>query len=434
MNSKIKRTCAFFTFGCKVNQYETQLLREEFTANGFIETKNSPSFLIINGCTVTSRADKKCKSLIKSVSSKNPEVKIILTGCYAQNAESAKTKAEGVTCIIPQDKKASVFQVIESKFGNTLEDINSVHQPGHKVSSRGKGISEFSSHNRAFVKIQDGCDNFCSYCIVPHMRGAPRSRKPEDIFKEVKLLSEKGFKEIVLCGINLGTWGREFNPGLKVRDLISELNTIEGVKRLRLSSIELKHADERLIDCMGKGSKLCRHLHIPLQSGDSFILKSMHRDYTGAEYLERLSKIRSKIKDICFTTDIMVGFPGETDVHFNNTLDIVKRAGFTRVHVFPYSLRSGTQAAGMPNQIDARTKRRRRLILEETAAQASLSLRKGLLNSQLSVLFEKSDNDCCYGYSDTYIYVKVPTKRDLVNNIEKVKITSVNLTGTTAAI
>ena len=434
MSSKIKRTCVFFTFGCKVNQYETQLIREEFQVNGFIETKVNPAFLIVNGCTVTSRADRKCRNLLKTLSRENPKAKIILTGCYAQNTKASKIGLGGVSCIIPQDKKNSVFRIIEQEFGKMLEDIDASFQTPYEFNGLTKGISGFTRHNRAFVKIQDGCDNFCSYCIVPYMRGAPRSRKLDEIVNEVDFLSKRGFKEIVLCGINLGAWGNDFKQRLRIADLIKELNQISELKRLRLSSIELKFINDSLLEVLTKDSKLCRHLHIPLQSGDSFILKKMNRDYNAREYLDKLDSIRSKVKYISFTTDIMVGFPGETDDHFNNTLDLVKNAHFTRVHVFTFSSRIGTAAATMDHQIDSRIKRHRRLILEETAAKTSFAVRKKLLNKELSVLFEEKKNDCWCGYSDTYVYVKVPTCKDLGNTIRKVKVTKIDINDTIAKI
>ena len=434
MSVKIKRTCAFFTFGCKVNQYETQLIREEFLANGFVETEVAPAFLIVNGCTVTSRADKKCRSLLKNLSCKNPKAKIILTGCYAQNIKASKLKPKGVSCIIPQDQKGSVFRMVEREFGEILEDKNAAAYLPPEFNGWQKGITDFTRHNRAFVKIQDGCDNFCSYCIVPHMRGGPRSRKPKEILSEIDFLSKKGFKEIVLCGINLGTWGREFRQRAQIADLIKELNLLPGLKRLRLSSIEFRDVNDCLLKQFSDNSKLCRYLHIPLQSGDSFILKKMNRDYSAWEYLDKLRMIRSKVKDISFSTDIMVGFPGETDEQFNNTLDLVKNAGFTRVHVFTFSPRSGTPAARMDSQIDVRIKKHRRLILENAAAQSSFALRKKFLNKELSVLFEKRENDCWCGYSDTYVYVKVRTNADMGNTIKKAKVTEVNITDTIATV
>ncbi len=432
MSDKIKRTCAFFTFGCKVNQYETQLIREEFLANGFVETEVTPAFLIVNGCTVTSRADKKCSSLLKNLSRKNPGARIILTGCYAQNTKVLKIKPKGVSCVIPQDQKSSVFEIVEREFGEMLEDKGGPKNLSQEFDPRQKGITDFTRHNRAFVKIQDGCDNFCSYCIVPHMRGSPRSRKLEEILNEVDLLSKKGFKEIVLCGINLGTWGREFKQRRQIADLIKELNFLPGLKRLRLSSIELKDVNESLIGQFSDNLKLCRHLHIPLQSGDSLILGKMNRDYSAQEYLDKLSLIRSKVAGISFTTDIMVGFPGETDEQFKNTLELVKKAGFTKVHVFTFSPRSGTPAAKMGSQVDARIKKQRRLILEQVAAQCSFALRKELLNEELSVLFEERENGCWCGYSDTYVYVKVLTDKDLSNKIVNVRVRDVTITDTLA--
>ncbi len=263
-----KRTCAFYTFGCKVNQYETQVIREQFFKEGFIETKNDPDYFIVNGCTVTASADRKCRSLLKSLHKKNPKSKIILTGCYAKNYSNVKNQDSGIIGVIDQDEKFSLVDLVKKNksYQKLKSDKNEYN------------ISDFAGHSRAFVKIQDGCNNFCSYCIVAHMRGLPTSKNMQLIIDEVAGLAKRGFKEIVLTGINIGTWAINDNePKGQLPELIKKLVEIKELHRLRLSSVELAHVDDLLIEQFKNSKKLCPHLHIPLQSADDHILKEMNR-------------------------------------------------------------------------------------------------------------------------------------------------------------
>ncbi|MDD5568361.1 MAG: MiaB/RimO family radical SAM methylthiotransferase, partial [Candidatus Omnitrophica bacterium] len=310
-------TVKFHTLGCKVNQYDTQSIRERFLGRGFKEARGSrkPDFYLINTCTVTAAADQKSRGIIRRCINENPKAKVIVTGCMVKNDSSELSGIKGVELIISK----SFFS---------------------------DGISDFSSHTRAFLKIQDGCDNFCSYCKVPLVRGRSRSRLLEDIVEEAGILVKKGFKEIVLTGICLGSYGKdlsmETSKGLNLVAVIEELEKIEGLLRIRLSSIEAGDVTDALIDKLAESNKLCRHLHIPIQSGDDQILRKMRRKYSRKFYINLIKKIKARIPQVAITTDCLVGFPGESEKHFKNTLDLVNRIVPLRVHIFPYSAIKGT--------------------------------------------------------------------------------------------
>ncbi|MBU1087418.1 MAG: tRNA (N(6)-L-threonylcarbamoyladenosine(37)-C(2))-methylthiotransferase MtaB [Candidatus Omnitrophica bacterium] len=428
------KTCQFYTFGCKVNQYETQLIREQFLAQGFSETNQDPDYLIINGCTVTAAADRKCRYLLRSLRKKNPLTKIIVTGCFAKNNPDISLQP-GIDHVVSQDDKLSIIEQISINPGNSQNIIESkVTLEKSKNISRKTLINDFQGHSRAFVKIQDGCDNFCSYCIVPYMRGLPTSKNLEIITQEAAGLAEKGFKEIVLTGINLGMWGCESaksNGGLSA--LLNQLLGIKQLPRLRLSSVELIHVNDLLIEQIINSDKLCAHLHIPLQSGDDQILKKMNRRYTQDLFLKKIQKVRQCIPDICFTTDVMVGFPGESEENFQNTLDFVRKAGFLKVHVFPYSPRPGTPAATMPNQIDSKVKDLRKKKLADFANLISFESRKKLLNKKNWVLFEELSKDGYWmGYADNYVQIKLKSAKNLKNLILPVIISQVTMENTIA--
>lgn len=426
---KSNKRCAFFTFGCKVNQYETQLIREELINQGFVETDDHPAFYIINACTVTSRADKKCEQLIKSLHKNSPQAQIILTGCYAKNHPFVSEKLPEISCVIPQEKKILIPEIILSKIKpdnlSSLADSANVDTRFYQSQ-----VKDFSQHSRAFVKIQDGCRNFCSYCIVPFMRPKVVSKTPEKIIQEVDQLSKRGFNEIVLSGINLGRWGEDLKQKHSLSLLVKELNELQHLGRLRLSSIELMDVSTSLIRRLADCEKLCPHLHIPLQSGDNRILEKMNRPYTQQEYLKKIQKIRKTHKNIAFTTDVIVGFPGESDKQFKNTLKTVKDAGFIRVHVFPFSPRPGTPAAEFPDKVDQQIIRERKFILSEVASQTSFLERKQMLDQDVSVLFEVNEAGIWGGYSDTYVYVKAASSRNLKNSFVDVRIVDVTLSHT----
>jgi len=430
-NTNKPKTVKSFTLGCKVNQYETQLIREQFKKIGFVETQN-PAFYIINGCTVTASADRKCRNLIKSLHRKNPQAKIIVTGCYAQNTSNTAEPLQKISFFIPQKEKKYLLKRVTERFRlKTNQKKSFLGLKGEDSESLQK-ISDFKNHSRAFVKIQDGCDNFCSYCIVPLMRGEPRSRNAEEILDEIEILTQEGFKEIVLCGINLGTWGADFKPKQRLAQLIRKIEKISNLERLRLSSIEFEHVSSELLDEFSRSKKLCLHLHIPVQSGDDLILAKMNRKYRIKQYIDKLNKIRERFKSMSFTTDIMVGFPGETHQQFEQSLSLIKTAQFSRVHVFPFSLRKGTAAACFKPLVDGKTKRARRILLEKAAEDSSFAFRKKLLTKKLNVLFEKKENGFWCGYSRGYVYVKIPSRKNLKNRTLDVRITKVSATDTFA--
>ena len=308
-------TIKFHTLGCKVNQYDTQSIRERFLEHGFQEELKTgkADIYLINTCTVTANADQKSRSAIRRCISENPKAKIIVTGCLVKKDSRQLAKIKGIS-----------FIVSKSFFA--------------------EGISSFHSHTRAFLKIQDGCDNSCAYCKVPLVRGRSRSRALAEVVKDARSLAKNGFKEIVLTGICLGAYGRDLEPKTSLVEVIEALEKIRGILRLRLSSIEAGDVTDALITKMAESKKLCPHLHIPIQSGDDKILKEMRRRYTRSYYIKLVKRIKRKIPGLSLTTDCLVGFPGETERNFKNTLGLIKCIVPLKVHIFPYSRREGTLA------------------------------------------------------------------------------------------
>ncbi len=414
------KTIKFYTLGCKVNQYDTQSIRERFLNKGFKEISNGKKadFYLINTCTVTSVADRKSREIIRSCIKTNPRAKVLVTGCVVEKDVVSLLPIKGISSIIAK---------------RFFPD----------------GITDFSGHTRAFLKIQDGCDNFCSYCKVPLVRGRSRSRPLKQIVHEARKLSAQGFKEIVLTGICLGAYGRDFNrviaspAGAKqsckkiasvaslprnditLVDLVKELEKIDGIARIRLSSIEAKDVSLELIRTMAKSDKLCRHLHIPIQSGDDEILKKMNRSYNSKYYLALIKKIKKIIPEIAITTDVLVGFPGESEDNFNNTLKLVKQIMPLRVHIFPYSKRENTAAANFKDEISPVVVRQRAARLKKMAVSCSLVFRKKFLHKKIAVLIEgqvKERPDFWEGYSDNYIKVLIKSNQNLKNRLITLRI------------
>lgn len=399
------KTIKFYTLGCKVNQYDTQSIREKFARDGFKELENGKpaATYVINTCTVTHRADSDSLMFIRRARQENPKAKIIVTGCLVK---LDKDKIKNT------DKKASIIN----------KDKLTTHNS--------KPITCFKGHTRAFLKVQDGCDNFCSYCKVPLVRGSCKSRSLDEIVAEAGELAKNGFKEIVLTGICLGSYGKDFSGKHSLCDVIGALEKIEGILRIRLSSIEAGDVNDGLIGMMAKSRKLCRHLHIPIQSGDDEILKKMNRKYRSPDYLRLIRKIRKHVPEIAVTTDCIVGFPGESEANFQNTVNLVNNIMPLRVHIFPYSKREGTSAAKNYNE-DVRPAiiKERILRLKGCAESCSLNYRKQFLNRSLQALVEgrlKKDNLFCEGYTDNYIRVLFKSKLNLKNRLVSVKIIKLN--------
>jgi len=382
-------TIKLYTLGCKVNQYETQAIAGHFQAKGYriLENGKPVDTCLINTCTVTSRADTKSRNLIRYAIKENPRARIIVTGCLIKDNIAEVREIKGISLIIPK----SFFK---------------------------DGIEKFSGHTRAFLKVQDGCNNSCSYCKVPLARGRSRSRLPQDIICEARSLVSNGFKEIVLCGICLGAFGRDLIPRIDLVDLIKELEKIDGLLRIRLSSIEAGDVSGELIERMGESKKLCPHLHIPMQSGDDKILKNMQRRYARKDYLNLVQKIKRRIPKIAITTDILVGFPGEDKNGFWNTVKLLRKITPLKTHIFPFSPRPGTPAFNFKNRPGADIVKERIRRLKEISDTCSLKYLKRFLNHKMPVLIEgKSYDGLWEGYTDSYIRIRVRSKQNLQNRL-----------------
>lgn len=415
------RTCAFITLGCKVNQYETQAIRESLAAKGLVETspEDSADIYVINTCTVTSLSEEKSRQYIKKVRRKNPEAKVVVTGCYAEADTEILKRTEGVDYVITKAEESQLAEIIKD-----FHDSNSAGKLAEDSIYNLK-ISHFAGHTRAFLKIEDGCDMYCSYCIIPYVRGGIKSRKPKEIKEEAERLIRNGYKEVILTGIHLGAYGRDTEGRCRLADVILMLNDLPGLERIRLSSIDVNDITGDVIDLVSRSKKICPHFHIPLQSGDDFILKRMNRKYTASQYLEILDSIRSKIDSPSFTTDVIIGFPGEQDEHFENTINLCKKAGFSRMHLFSFSARDGTPAAKMTDRCPPQVIKQRKTMLEATANTLAFNYKNNSLNRIAEVLVEierdPKTNKLC-GYSRQYIKVLFDGPDTIKNTIVSVRI------------
>ncbi|MCX5696546.1 MAG: tRNA (N(6)-L-threonylcarbamoyladenosine(37)-C(2))-methylthiotransferase MtaB [Candidatus Omnitrophica bacterium] len=406
------KTIKFYTLGCKVNQYDTQSLREDFLRRGFKEFANGKAadIYVINTCTVTARADSESLGFVRKARRENPAARIIVTGCLAELDARKIEQVDKNSLIVRNRDKESIIQRL------TTND--------QRLTTN--GISHFKGHTRAFLKIQDGCDNFCSYCKVPLVRGRSRSKPLMEIVSEARDLVKSGFKEIVLTGICLGSYGKDLKPEIGLVNLIEELEKIGQLLRIRLSSIEAADISEALILKLSRSKKLCRHLHIPIQSGDDNVLKDMHRRYTRADYLNLIKKIKRKIPGVAITTDVLVGFPGELQGNFENTMDLVKKIMPLKVHIFPYSRREGTFAAQDRNkEVPVHMIRERLLTLKKLADTCAMDYKKQFLGKKMEVLFEEGCKDSpgwWQGHTDNYILVRFRSGRNLKNRLIKVPV------------
>jgi threonylcarbamoyladenosine tRNA methylthiotransferase MtaB len=406
------KTVKFFTLGCKVNQYETQAIREKFIGAGFREInaagKLKSDVCVINTCTVTQRADRESLNSIRRLQRQNPAARIVVTGCLAElDVDKIKT-INAASLVVRNNGKAGIVGLLN----------------GSKADKKTPGkleVSGFSGHTRAFLKIQDGCNNFCSYCKVPLVRGKSKSRPPEEIINEAGRLVNKGFKEIVLTGICLGSYGKDMVPRVSLVSVINNLEKLKGLLRLRLSSIEAGDISAGLLNTIAHSKIVCPHLHIPLQSGDNRILKAMNRGYSDKDYLGLIKKIKALIPGVSITTDVLVGYPGETEDNFKQTLRLVEKIQPLKVHIFPYSFRKGTAAsrklslAVEPSVIKARMQR-----LGQSADKQSLFYKRRFLGKRVSVLFEskcKDNLDYWEGYTGNYIKARIRSKQNLKNRL-----------------
>jgi len=414
-------TVKFYTLGCKVNQYETQVIREKFIKAGIEELEDSQpaDIYVINTCTVTHRADSESFSIIRKAKRENPKAKIVVTGCLTELDEDKIKNIDGIDLIIKNKDKERILNRLFFQTSRTQ-----------------KGISFFKGHTRAFLKVQDGCDNFCSYCKVPLVRGASRSRPLDEIIREAKKLVKNGFKEIVLCGICLGAYGKDFGEKFDLVDVIGALEKIDGLWRIRLSSIEAGDVSDRLIKRMAQTNlacrqtgKLCRHLHIPMQSGDDEILKKMHRSYSRKDYLNLINQIKKKVPQIGISTDVLVGFPGETEKNFQNTVELIKQVMPFKTHIFTYSKRIGTAAGNFKDEVNPIIIKRRILRLKKIADESAERVKRRFLNKRMEVLIEsqpKEEPNIWQGYTNNYIKVRVKSEQNLKNQLVRTRLKKIS--------
>ena len=431
MNSQVNNSKRFYihTLGCRVNQYESEAIRELLLKSEFKEclSREIADIYIINTCTVTQHADKKSRYLIGLFHRTNPKASIVVTGCYAENNADDLSFLPGVAHIVPNKNKDRIAELLAASSMQVTEGIRTP-----------LAITDFKGHVKAFVKIQDGCENFCSYCKVPQVRGRLWSKPLCDIVSEVKGLVIAGFKEIVLSGICLGAWGKDLEghdpAGIKSPGIVDVLNALDDIKgdfRIRLSSIEPKYVTDKLIDYIASNDRVCKHLHIPLQSGDDEILRKMNRTYTVAGYKALIEKVCSKIENVAITTDVLIGFPGESDENFANTLNLIRDIMPLRVHIFTFSSREGTAAHRMRDQAIGEKKLKNRYYeLKAVALGASCVYREKFLNKKLNVLVEtKRDkhSGLLTGYSDNYIKMLFEGPDGLIRKIVPVRVKDMTL-------
>lgn len=396
------------TFGCKVNQYESNMMKERMLSSNFfyVENISEANIIVVNTCSVTNVADKKCLKMIRRIKREYPNSILVVAGCSSQNKQEIYENLDIDILIGNKDK--SKIDILLKEYIKTHKRYVKFYND-RKLDFEDMLISDYN-HIRAFIKIEDGCDNFCSYCIIPYVRGSVRSKNFETVIKEAKLLTQKGHKEIVLTGIHTGHY---MDNDYDLTDLINELSKIEDLLRIRISSIEITELNDKFLNMLSTNKKVCDHLHIPLQAGSDEILKKMNRKYDLKYYEEKIKKIRMIRPDISITTDIIVGFPYETDELFNETLEFSRKMNFSKIHVFPYSIRLGTSAANMPNQVDESIKKERVKKLMDLSGTMEKEYYNKFVGKELDILVEECDNNVSIGHSSNYLMIRLNEKLEV---------------------
>lgn len=420
---------AFYTLGCKVNQADTASMENLFLRSGhqLVSFDGEADVYIINTCVVTNTGQRKSRQTIHRAIRKNPNALIVVTGCYPQTAAEEVKAIAGVDMIIGNQDRAQIVQLVEERLAHRQTDtLDAVHKLTASTAFEEMAAGDITDKTRAFLKIQEGCNQFCTYCIIPYARGPLRSRSLESIRTETQRLISAGFKEIVLIGIHLGCYGKENPDGPTLYDAVKTVLEVPGVQRLRLGSLESVEVEPRLLTLMQEDARFCRHLHLPLQSGCDKTLQAMHRPYTTAKFKTLLADIKTKVPDIAITTDVIVGFPGETEADFETTCKFAESCGFSKMHIFPFSARKGTPAEKFAGAVTEAVKKERADILgriDETMHKAFL---QAMVGQTAEVLFEQpAGEDYFEGLTGNYQRVFVKSGgRNLGGEILPVKITA----------
>ncbi len=401
------------TLGCRTNQYESQAYRDQLIALGMDPAGDDEvaDLCIVNTCTVTESADSSSRHEIRQLAKLNPNSRIVVTGCSAENQQQAILAIEGVTDLIRNKDK---------------ENLVSILYPDLEVPEF--AIKHFEAHTRAFVKVQDGCNSYCTYCTIPYVRGRSKSRSIDDVLKEVETLVANGYKEIVLTGINIGDFDGNRPEGQtpdRLSDLVRQVDSVAGLHRLRVSSIDPDEVDDDLMDAIINGKHTCHSMHVVLQSGSNFILKKMNRKYTRQIFMQTINRLRSEDPDFTFTTDIIVGFPGETDNDFADTLEIMRETKFAKVHMFPYSARPRTRAALYPNKVPQEVIKMRKQEVMRLNEQMSSQLRDGFVSRRMIVLVENGDDEeqgVMFGHTENFLPVMIYSNEVEQNQLVEVEL------------
>ena len=434
----MKKTVSFYTLGCKVNQYETNAMEQQFIKNNYeiVENTQKADIYVINTCTVTNMAERKSRQMLRRVKEINPSAVLVVCGCYAQVAKNELEQIPEIDIILGINEKNEIVQIVENYMEKMAEQNKKSQEAEIDDVSKQKEFLDFgdvtyTEKNRAVVKVQDGCNMFCSYCIIPYARGRIRSRKIESVVSEIKKIAKEEIKEVVITGIHVASYGKDFdneNTSKKIRliDLLEAINKIDGIDRIRLSSLEPTIVDEEFATRLSKLDKICDHFHLSLQSGCDETLKRMNRKYTTQIYRDAVATLRKYYPEASFTTDVIVGFPGETDEEFAKTYEFLKEIDFYRLHVFKYSPRRGTVAEKMPNQIDGNKKEERSNKLIELSNNTENKHNKNYIDKTVKVLFEEFEDGFFKGHTTNYMMVKVAGEEEqsdkFVNKILDVKI------------
>ncbi|OZI10203.1 tRNA (N(6)-L-threonylcarbamoyladenosine(37)-C(2))-methylthiotransferase MtaB [Bacillaceae bacterium SAS-127] len=421
-------TVAFQTLGCKVNHYETEAIWQLFKSQNYerVDFEATADVYVINTCTVTNTGDKKSRQVIRRAVRKNPDAVICVTGCYAQTSPAEIMAIPGVDVVVGTQDRTKMLDYIE-QFKQERQPINGVGNIMKNRVYEELDVPAFTDRTRASLKIQEGCNNFCTFCIIPWARGLMRSRDPQEVLRQAQQLVDAGYKEIVLTGIHTGGYGSDMKD-YNLAMLLADLEKVKGLKRIRISSIEASQLTDEVIEVIDRSNIVVRHLHIPLQSGSNTVLKRMRRKYTMEHFADRLNRLKQALPGLAVTSDVIVGFPGETEEEFMETYNFIKEHKFSELHVFPYSKRTGTPAARMDDQVDEEVKNERvhRLItLSDQLAKEYASRFEGeVLEVIPEESFKEGDKEGLYvGYTDNYLKVVFEATEEMVGQIVKVKIT-----------
>ena len=412
---------AFYTLGCKVNTYETEVNIELFKEKGYeiVPFTDKADVYIINTCSVTNQSDVKSRKMIREAVKRGEDAIVVVMGCYSQIKYLEAAAIPGVSIVIGTNNKTNILDLIEEYKKNKKQIVKIFDLKDIKFENM--SLDKYENHTRAFVKIQDGCNNYCAFCIIPYSRGNVRSKEKNLVIKEISTLAENGYKEVVLTGIHTGHYGMDLKE-YDFSDLLREIEKIDKLKRIRISSIECVELNDKFMETLKNSTKIVNHIHIPLQSGSDTILKSMNRRYDMKKFIEIIDEIKKIRPNIAITTDVIVGFPGETDELFNETVESIKKIGFTELHVFPYSKREGTPAAKMSNQVDGNIKKERVKKLISLSEELKNKYYRSLEGLEEDLLVERYIDGYLVGHLSNYGLCKVKSDKKIVNEILKVKL------------